>query len=76
MKINTVINTLFRFVSPSLKKPYLKAFSLLGWFLRYEKNATNAPIYSSLFLTKEKDFHKKSSQKLVAMKSEIADTNP
>ena len=76
MKMATVAKTLFKFGSPSLKKAYLIPLSLFGLEKILENRATKAPSYSSPCFKKEKDLQTNSSQTLVAIKREIAETSP
>lgn len=76
IKTKIVATTLFKLGRLSLKTPCLIACILLEFPKSPEKKLTKAPSYSSPYFMNENDFHKSSSQTLVAMKSEIALTNP
>ena len=72
----TVASTLFKFGNPSLKNAYLIPLSLFGLTNILFIRATKAPSYSSPCFKKENDLQTNSSHTLVAINSEMADTNP
>lgn len=71
-----MVITLFIFGNLSLKNAYCKALNLFGFVQSRWNKETNAPSYWSPSFKKLKDFHRSSSQTLVAINSEIADTIP
>lgn len=71
-----VAATLLRLGRDSLKKADLIPLNLLGLLKRLLNRATKAPSYSSPCFKKLKDFQINSSQTLVAMNKEIAETIP